>query len=118
LSYFCHGKSYALILNKNVLGYILGDFFTNASGRPGWLAGCRWFVFSQIPNAQKKKVLQMKLIRWSLFEGWLRIGSKYFAFWREREKKMAALKPKKVELLHQEKEVSFLRRRATRLGEF
>jgi hypothetical protein len=36
----------------------------------------------------------------------------------EREKKMAASKPKKVELLHQEKEVSFLRRRATRLGEF
>jgi hypothetical protein len=27
------GKSCALILTKNGLGYILGDFFTNSSGR-------------------------------------------------------------------------------------
>jgi hypothetical protein len=26
---------YVLILAKTVLGYILGDFFTNASGHPG-----------------------------------------------------------------------------------
>jgi hypothetical protein len=26
---------YALLLRKNVLGSILGDFFTNSSGRPG-----------------------------------------------------------------------------------
>jgi hypothetical protein len=30
------GKSYALIIPKNELGYILGDFFTLSSGRPGW----------------------------------------------------------------------------------
>jgi hypothetical protein len=29
-----HGKSYVLILTKTGLGYILGDFFTNASGHP------------------------------------------------------------------------------------
>jgi hypothetical protein len=30
-------KNYALFLTKNpVLGYILGNFFANASGHPGW----------------------------------------------------------------------------------
>jgi hypothetical protein len=33
LGYFFHGQGYALILTK-VLGYILGDFFTNTSGLP------------------------------------------------------------------------------------
>jgi hypothetical protein len=28
------GKSYVLIVTKNGLGYILGDFFTNSSGHP------------------------------------------------------------------------------------
>jgi hypothetical protein len=31
---FFHGTSYVFILTKNVLGYILGDFFTNSSGHP------------------------------------------------------------------------------------
>jgi hypothetical protein len=31
---FFHGKSYALICQKNGLGNILGDFFTNSSGHP------------------------------------------------------------------------------------
>jgi hypothetical protein len=30
-----HGKIAVLIIAKNGLGYILGDFFTNASGHPG-----------------------------------------------------------------------------------
>jgi hypothetical protein len=29
------------ILTKNGLGYILGDFFTNSSGHPGWFVGRR-----------------------------------------------------------------------------
>jgi hypothetical protein len=32
---FFHGKSNVVIFTKNVFGYILGDFFTNASGHPG-----------------------------------------------------------------------------------
>jgi hypothetical protein len=32
------GTSYALILTKNGLGFILGHFFTNSSGHTGW----RW----------------------------------------------------------------------------
>jgi hypothetical protein len=31
---FVHGASYAMILTKNALGYILGDFFANSSGHP------------------------------------------------------------------------------------
>jgi hypothetical protein len=31
---FCHGKSYASILTKTGLGYILGYFFTKSSGNP------------------------------------------------------------------------------------
>jgi hypothetical protein len=31
---FYHGNNYVLILTKTVLGYILGDFFTNSSGHP------------------------------------------------------------------------------------
>jgi hypothetical protein len=31
---YYHGKSYTIILTKNGLGYILGGFFTNASGHP------------------------------------------------------------------------------------
>jgi hypothetical protein len=34
--FFPHGKSYGLIWTKTGLGYILGDFFTNSSGHPGW----------------------------------------------------------------------------------
>jgi hypothetical protein len=42
LDTFVHGKSYihkcilkyTYLLTKNVLGYILGDFFTNSSGHP------------------------------------------------------------------------------------
>jgi hypothetical protein len=34
LGYFFHGTSYALILAKDELGYILGDSFTNSPGRP------------------------------------------------------------------------------------
>jgi hypothetical protein len=30
----CHGKGYALIFDKTILGYILGDFFTHSSGHP------------------------------------------------------------------------------------
>jgi hypothetical protein len=30
-----HGKCYVLILAKNGLGYALGHFFINSSGRPG-----------------------------------------------------------------------------------
>jgi hypothetical protein len=30
-----HGKSCVLIFTRNGLGYVLGDFFTNASGHPG-----------------------------------------------------------------------------------
>jgi hypothetical protein len=29
-----HGKSFAVLLTKNVLGDIFGDFFTNSSGHP------------------------------------------------------------------------------------
>jgi hypothetical protein len=32
---FVHGTSYVLIVTKNGLGYILGDFFINASGHSG-----------------------------------------------------------------------------------
>jgi hypothetical protein len=32
---FFNGKSYVLILLNSGLGYILGEFFTNASGHPG-----------------------------------------------------------------------------------
>jgi hypothetical protein len=31
---FFHGTSCVLIFTRNLLGYILGDFFTNASGHP------------------------------------------------------------------------------------
>jgi hypothetical protein len=34
LGYFFHGKSNVVIFTKNIFGYILGDFFTNASGHP------------------------------------------------------------------------------------
>jgi hypothetical protein len=37
LDYFSHGKSYVLILKKNGLGSVLGDFFTNSSGHPAAL---------------------------------------------------------------------------------
>jgi hypothetical protein len=36
---FFHGKSYALTLRTNGLGYILGDFFTNSSGH----TAARWY---------------------------------------------------------------------------
>jgi hypothetical protein len=32
--FFYHGKSYAVILTKSGLGYILGDYLTNSSGHP------------------------------------------------------------------------------------
>jgi hypothetical protein len=32
---FFHGEMYALILTKNGLGHILGDFFTTSSGHSG-----------------------------------------------------------------------------------
>jgi hypothetical protein len=32
---FFHGTSHVSILTKKMLGYILGDFFTNSSGHPG-----------------------------------------------------------------------------------
>jgi hypothetical protein len=32
LDTFIHGKSYVLIITKNGLGHILGDFVTNSSG--------------------------------------------------------------------------------------
>jgi hypothetical protein len=32
---FFRGANYELILTNNLLGYILGDFFTNSSGHPG-----------------------------------------------------------------------------------
>jgi hypothetical protein len=35
LGYFFHGKSYVVIYAKNEFGYLLGDFFPNASGHPG-----------------------------------------------------------------------------------
>jgi hypothetical protein len=35
---FFHGEGYALILTKNWLGYILGDFFENSSGHPAELS--------------------------------------------------------------------------------
>jgi hypothetical protein len=31
---FARVKSYALISTKDGLGYVLGDFYTNSSGRP------------------------------------------------------------------------------------
>jgi hypothetical protein len=31
---FCYGKNYELVLAKNGLGYILGNFFANSSGHP------------------------------------------------------------------------------------
>jgi hypothetical protein len=31
---FYHCKKYVLIVTKKLLGYVLGDFFTNASGHP------------------------------------------------------------------------------------
>jgi hypothetical protein len=34
-SFFFHGSGYVLILSKNELGYISGDFFTNSSGHLG-----------------------------------------------------------------------------------
>jgi hypothetical protein len=34
-----HGNSYVVIFPKNEFGYILGDFFKNASGHPD---GKRW----------------------------------------------------------------------------
>jgi hypothetical protein len=33
--FFSHGKSDEMYLTKNVLGYMLGEFFTNSSGHPG-----------------------------------------------------------------------------------
>jgi hypothetical protein len=40
--YFFHSKIYVLILPKNVLGYNVGDFFTNTSGHHAWrLLICR-----------------------------------------------------------------------------
>jgi hypothetical protein len=36
--YFFNCKSYVLIITKNVLGYILGDFFSNAFGHPACAA--------------------------------------------------------------------------------
>jgi hypothetical protein len=35
LVYFLKRESYVLVISKNELGDILGDFFTNASGHPG-----------------------------------------------------------------------------------
>jgi Na+-translocating ferredoxin:NAD+ oxidoreductase RnfD subunit len=34
LAFLFHGKGYALILTKNVFGYILGYLFANSSGHP------------------------------------------------------------------------------------
>jgi hypothetical protein len=34
LCYFFLSMDYELILSKNVLGYLLGDFFTNSSDHP------------------------------------------------------------------------------------
>jgi hypothetical protein len=39
---FSHGTSYVLILTKNGLGYILGDFFTNSSGHPDHALDLLW----------------------------------------------------------------------------
>jgi hypothetical protein len=38
LAIFFHGPSYVFINcdEKKLLGYILGDFFINATGHPGW----------------------------------------------------------------------------------
>jgi hypothetical protein len=52
-SCFCHRKRYVvLILTKNVLGDILGYFFTNSSGHP----------------VQMKVVIQKHLLWWSIEE--------------------------------------------------
>jgi hypothetical protein len=48
---FFHSTSYVLILSKNWLGCILGDFFTNSSGHTGgdehdseyWPTERKWF---------------------------------------------------------------------------
>jgi hypothetical protein len=39
---FLCDTSYVLILTKNGLGYILGDFFKNSSGHPDYLAYIIW----------------------------------------------------------------------------
>jgi hypothetical protein len=46
--YFFLGKSNALVLTFNGLGYLLGNFFTNSSGRTGrYVPGfvCAWFTY-------------------------------------------------------------------------
>jgi hypothetical protein len=41
---FFRGNSYELFFTKNGLGYILGDFFTNASGHPGLYICTFWQI--------------------------------------------------------------------------
>jgi hypothetical protein len=36
------GESCAVILTKNGLGYILGDFFANSSGHPAFCSNKKW----------------------------------------------------------------------------
>jgi hypothetical protein len=42
--FFFHGTSYVLILTKMFLGYILGHFFTNSSGRPAFYINLNFVV--------------------------------------------------------------------------
>jgi hypothetical protein len=47
---FFHDKVFELISSKNVLGHILGDFFTRASGHPD-------FVFLEFDTQFSKSIL-------------------------------------------------------------
>jgi hypothetical protein len=48
---FFLGKIYVLILTKNGLGYILGDFFTNSSGHPGCFG-----IFNKLPKVNNHPI--------------------------------------------------------------
>jgi hypothetical protein len=55
-----HGIGCVLIFKRNWLGYILGDFFTNASGHPGWSVGS---------NPTDRAMVETPESTWAQFSG-------------------------------------------------
>jgi hypothetical protein len=56
---FCHGTIYVLIMTKNGLGSILGDFFTNPSGHPD-LPRLEWHALRQNKSFYKAFLFGVK----------------------------------------------------------
>jgi hypothetical protein len=56
----CNGKSYAIIVTKHELGYIMGDFFRNSSGHPAACAE-KGLLFRQFRLHEAKIAVKVRL---------------------------------------------------------